>query len=148
MKRITKIFAILLASGISGFQLFAGEITTDLSKLPAPASEFAAKMFPKAKIVGIEIDTSLTKPVEYEATLSDGSKIEFDSKGAWTEVESKFAGVPASILPEAVAQYLDANYKGQKIKSASKGRYGFEVDLINGLELKFDVSGKFLGIDD
>ena len=146
-KNISKILALLLV-GLSFGHLKADEITTDLAKLPNAAKEFAAKAFPDAKIVGIEIDTSLLKSVEYDATLSDGSKIEFDSNGAWTDVESKFTGAPTSILPKEVASYVSANYKDQKIKSVSKERYGWEIELINGLELKFDPTGKFVGIDD
>ena len=36
----------------------------------------------------------------------------------------------------------------EKIKSASKEKYGWEVELANGLELKFNAAGKFVGIED
>lgn len=149
MKRdILKKLALISAVGLSACGLFADEITTDTTKLPKPALEFAAKAFPNAKVVGIEIDTSLLKPTEYDATLSDGSKIEYDSAGNWTDIESKFTGVPQSVLPKEVAAYLDSSYKGQKIKAVSKERYGWEVELINGLELKINAAGQLLEVDD
>ncbi len=148
MKRdILKKLALLSAFGLSTCALFADEVTTDVTKLPKPALEFAAKAFPNAKVVGIEIDTSLLKSTEYDATLSDGSKIEYDSAGNWTDIESRFTGVPQSVLPKEVVAYLDSNYKGQKIKSVSKERYGWEVELINGLELKLSAAGQLLEID-
>lgn len=143
-----KLTTLLAALGLSLGTVFADEITTDVTKLPQAAQEFAAKAFPNAKIVGIEIDTSLVKPTEYDATLSDGSKIEFDSKGNWTDIESKFTGVPQALLTKEIAAYLDANYKGQKVKAISKERYGWEVDLVNGLELKFSAAGQLIEIDD
>ena len=143
-----KLTTLLAALGLSLGTVFADEITTDITKLPQAAQEFAAKAFPNAKIVGIEIDTSLVKPTEYDATLSDGSKIEFDSKGNWTDIESKFTGVPKALLTKEIAAYLDANYKGQKVKALSKERYGWEVDLVNGLELKFSAAGQLIEIDD
>ena len=146
-KNISKIMALIFAAGLPFGGLSADEITTDVNRLPRPALEFASKVFPNAKIVGIEIDASLTKPVEYDVALSDGSKIDFDAGGAWTDVESKYTGVPASILPAAIASYVDSNYKGRKIKSVSKELYGWEVELIDGLELKFDATGKFVGVD-
>ncbi len=147
IKNILKTIALTAAIFFSHTQLWADEITTDLSKLPKAAQEFALKAFPNAKIVGFEIDKSLLKPVEYDATLSDGSRIEFDSNGTWTDIESKFTGVPASILPSGIAAYIESNYKGQKIKSVSKESRGWEVELANDLELKFDISGNFIGID-
>lgn len=143
-----KLTTLLAALGLSLGTVFADEITTDITKLPQAAQEFAAKAFPNAKIVGIEIDTSLVKPTEYDTTLSDGSKIEFDSKGNWTDIESKFTGVPQALLTKEIAAYLDANYKGQKVKALSKERYGWEVDLVNGLELKFSAAGQLIEIDD
>ena len=143
-----KLTTLLAALGLSLGTVFADEITTDITKLPQAAQEFAAKAFPNAKIVGIEIDTSLVKPTKYDATLSDGSKIEFDSKGNWTDIESKFTGVPQALLTKEIAAYLDANYKGQKVKAISKERYGWEVDLVNGLELKFSAAGQLIEIDD
>lgn len=147
--KIAKILAALSVAGLSAGQLAAAsEITTDISRLPKPAQEFAAKAYPNAKVVGIEIETSLAKPVEYDATLSDGGKIEFNASGEWTKIESKFSGVPASLLPETAAAHVEGRYGGQKIKSVSKKRFGWEVDLLNGLELKFDTAGKFIGVDD
>lgn len=148
MKKILNITALILALGAPCASAYAGEITTDIAKLPKAAQDFALKAFPNAKIVGFEIDKSLLKPTEYDAALSDGSKIEFDSTGQWTDIESKFSGVPASVLPAEIAAYIESNYKGQKIKSVSKERYGWDIELQNDLELKFDVSGKFIGIDD
>ena len=146
-QRLIRIVAFIITAVLPCAYLCAGEISTDLSKLPQPALEFAAKIFPNAKIVGFEIDKALLKPVEYDATLSDGSRIEFDSNGTWTDIESKFTGVPASILPSGIAAYIESNYKGQKIKSVSKESRGWEVELANDLELKFDISGNFIGID-
>ena len=54
IKNILKTIALTAAIFFSHTQLWADEITTDLSKLPKAAQEFALKAFPNAKIVGFE----------------------------------------------------------------------------------------------
>ena len=148
LKYITKILAVVSIIGLSFGQLMADRFTTDASVLPAPARELVAKLYPKANIAGIEVDKSILKGNEYDVMLSDGTKIEFNAKGEWKEIKSKVTGVPASILPEAIATYLNTNFKDMKIKSVSKERRGWEIELASGLELDFNKKGDLIKIDD
>ncbi len=57
-------------------------------------------------------------------------------------------GVPAFFIPKAIASYVKSNYQNMVITKINKEYHGYEVELNNGLDLSFDNSGRFLGMDD
>jgi hypothetical protein len=85
---------------------------------------------------------------DYTVLLSDGSKVEFDSKGKWESVENKKSGVPASVIPAKIKEYVATNYPSLLIVKIEKSMYGYEVELSNDLDLKFDANGNFQRVDD
>lgn len=119
----------------------------DASVLPAAAQTVLSRNF-KAAVSLVKIDKEFGRVSEYEVILSDGTEITFDSKGNWESVEvSRKGSVPAAFVPEAIAAYVKKNEKGQRIVGIEKKRGGYEVELANGLDLKFDSNGKFLRYD-
>ena len=50
-------------------------------------------------------------------------------------------------MPRQIAQYVAANYAGEKITDIERGRTKTEVKLTNGLELKFDENYRMVKID-
>ena len=115
-------------------------------QLPAAAKSFIAKHFPQKKIAYAEKDGTIN--ATYEARLSDGTEIEFDKKGNWDKVDCKRKAVPAALIPAAIAKYVKDNYPKAAIVKIDKERSGYEIELSNKLELKFNKSGKFVGMDD
>ncbi len=114
-----------------------------VEQLPAAAKTFVKTHFKGQKIAYAEKDG-----VQYECQLEDGTKIEFNRKGVWHQVESTAnKAVPASIVPKAVEQYVKAHYQDMVIRKIDKERYGYEVELSNGTELRFNAKGKFIGTD-
>ena len=116
-------------------------------QLPEAAKTFIKATFPEQTIAYAEIETGLVK-TKYEARLADGTKIEFNGKGEWDKVDSKYKAVPAALVPEAIAQYVGANYPAALIVKIDKELYGWDIELNSDLELKFSSSGQLLGIDD
>ncbi|MBQ6725032.1 MAG: PepSY-like domain-containing protein [Bacteroidales bacterium] len=88
-----------------------------------------------------------TDDKEYEVRFSDGSKIEFDKKGSWEEIEDR-DNVPATVMPQPIRDYLATNHKNTKVRKISADRRGYEVELLGDMELKFNKKGKFLRYDD
>lgn len=123
-------------------------VTRDVNKLPAPAREVIAKYFPQAKVSYIKIDKDLFKSPIYEATLTNGTEIEFGSKGEWLEVDCKKETVPAYFISNEISRYIGTNFAGHSIVQISRDRKGYDVELSNGLEVKFDRNGNFLRLDD
>lgn len=145
MKKILAFFSmVLLVAQLAS----AGDIvTTDINKLPAAAREILTKHFPNAKVSHIKIDKDMLQAPTYDVMLDNGTKIEFDSKGQWTEVDSKKMAVPSSVVPAYISSYVKKNFKGEKIMKIEWDRKGSEVKLSNGTELKFDSKGNFKNMD-
>lgn len=126
----------------------ADNYSHDASALPASAQSVIKKNF-KAGVSLVKIDKDLGFIKDYEVVLKDGTEIKFDSDGNWEEVEvSADKNVPASFLVAGIRSYLAANFKGVNVVGIEKNRKDYEVKLANGIDLKFDRSGKFLRYDD
>ena len=142
---------ILIAAVLLGAFSFSGmardNYYRDASALPSAAQEVLKKNF-KAGVSFIKEDKSLGRTTEFEVILTDGTEVTFDSKGNWKEIEASMkTGVPASMVPVVISNYVSANHKGTKIVSIEKERNGYDVELSNGVDLKFDSAGKFLRFD-
>ena len=116
-------------------------------QLPETINSFLQKVFPGAAVAYVELDNEYGG-VNYDVRLNDGTEIDFDANNQWDKVDCHTKAVPASLVPAAVAQYVKANYQGQPITKIDKEPYGYEIELANGLDLKFNPSVQLIGIDD
>lgn len=123
-------------------------VTRDEMRLPLVARNFINQHFTKSKISYIKIESDLLKDKKYEVVLTDGTEIDFDRKGEWTEIDCKRSAVPASIIPEYIKEYVSANFKDNIITQIERDRRGMEVELNNDLSLKFNKNGKLYKLDD
>ena len=76
------------------------------------------------------------------------STIKITKCGDWEEVKTRTQAVPAKLIPNGIAQYVKKTYPQSEIYKIQKKRYGYEVELANGLDLEFNANGQFLRIDD
>lgn len=119
----------------------------DDSVLPVAARTQLDRHF-KAKVSLVKIDKEYGRISEYEVVLTDGTEIEFDKAGNWKSVEvRRGAAVPAGIIPSGIREYVKRNQR-QKIVGIEKSRRYYEVELANGVEMLFDLSGNFVKFDD
>ena len=81
-------------------------------------------------------------------SLNDGTEIDFYNNGTFDKVDCHTAPVPASIVPAAIQQFVKANFAGSAVVKIDKERYGYDIELSNGMELKFNHQGEFMGYDD
>ena len=116
-------------------------------QLPAAAQTFIKQTFPQQTIAYAEIEQSFAK-TKYEVRLSDGSKVEFTGTGEWDKVDCKYKAVPAALVPEVIAKNVQASYPGALITKIDKELFGWEIELNNGLDLKYSAAGQLLEIDD
>ena len=114
--------------------------------LPGAITSFLKQHFPNSSIVGAETDLE-HGGVEYDVYLSDGTQVDFDANNKWEKVES-MKGVPDFFVPDAISSYVKGNYQNIAITKINKEYHGYDVELANGLDLSFDRSGRFLGMDD
>ena len=118
------------------------------AQLPAPIQSFVQQYFPGQTITFAQKDLELTG-WKYEIFLADGTHIDFDTDDMWDKIECPLTNpVPTALIPPPVATTIQANYPDAMITKIDKERNGFEVDLANGLELKFNKQGAIVDMDD
>ena len=144
MKKLVLILAIVI--GI--FSMPARDsYTHDINVLPAAAQTIPKNNF-KSEVNHIKIEKDWGRVSEYDVILSDGSEITFDTAGNWKDIEVKrTASVPDSFIPQEIATYVKQNQKNAKITGIEKNRSGYEIELSNGVDMKFNKDGKFLRYD-
>ena len=46
--------------------------------------------------------------------------------------------MPAAIVPEAIGKYVADNYASLTIVQIERENYGYDIELSNGLDIRFD----------
>lgn len=115
--------------------------------LPQQITDFLLKQFPGATVSYVETDAD-HGGMEYDVTLNDGTEVDFDRANQWESVDCHVKAVPAALVPGAISSYVKSNNQGLPITKISRKPNGYEIELNNGLELRFDPNGNFAGIDD
>ena len=119
-----------------------------LTQLPVTIQTFVQQAFPGKNITYAEKDLELTG-YKYDVVLADGTRIEFDTDDVWDKIECPLTNpVPTVLIPAPVVTYLQTNYPDAMIVKIDKERNGYDVELANGLELKFNKQGALIGMDD
>ena len=147
MKKSSLFFAALVCMLMQSLSSFADDRVIPTQQLPAAAQTFVQNTFPGKGIAYATIDRDFGKTT-YDVRLNDGTEVDFDSKGTWDKVDCGFSAVPAQLVPAAIANYVKANYAGATIVKIDKERHGYDIELSNDLELKFNKQGQLIGIDD
>lgn len=145
MKRLLLIMALLVGIFSASAR---NNYSHDVNILPIAAQTILKNNF-KSGVSHIKIEKDWGKVSEYDVVLTDGSEITFDKNGNWKDVEVKVGNsVPSVFVPSAIQAYVKENQKKTKIVGIEKNRSGYEVELSNGVEMKFNSEGKFLRYDD
>lgn len=147
MKKLLKWMPLLLVTVLFGALAAACDDDDKViseNELPASAKTFVSTYFASAKVATVYKDRN-----EYEVMLSDGVRIDFNKSGEWKDVDAPLnKELPTGFYPEAIDTYLLSNMDGAGINEISKERYGYDVELVTGIDLKFDSQGAFLRYDD
>ena len=127
--------------------LFCG-MTSVMAQNTNPAiTKFVEQYFPKATIQMVMPDED-----DIDVVLNDYTKIEFRLNNEWKKVDCEhsttFTSVPAELVPEQITTYVNANFPNTTIKKLEKKFLGWEIELSNRLEIKFNNSFKVTEIDD
>ncbi len=145
MKKILIAFAIF-ASAVAAN---AEDKVITFGELPQSAQEFSNATFKGKKIASAQRETILFGSITdgYKVVFTDGTKIEFDSDGNWTEVSAKTSVVPAELVPDRITKYVAENFKGSPVIELKKKPYGYKIKLATNSELKFNQNYIFIGLD-
>lgn len=142
-----KIAAILI-----GLSMFASVLRADNDKviqfnqLPETAQQFIQRHFSDSKILLVKMDKDIISK-SFEVIFEGGSKIDFDSKGSWEEIDCRATSVPEAVVPSEILQYVKINYPDTNIRKIEKDTREYEVKLSNRVELSFDLRFNLIDID-
>ena len=146
LKTLSTVTFSLLAFGIATAQEEDGLVP--VSTLPANAQAFVNQYFSANNIISVWQDTEKGRVEDYTVLFADGTEVEFHADGNWKEVKARNGQVSPKIVSVKISKYVQRKFPKAMIKEIKKGRAKYEVDLTNGVELIFNLNGKFLKIDD
>ncbi|MCA6067434.1 PepSY-like domain-containing protein [Chryseobacterium sp. RG1] len=144
--KITIVLAVILIL-IAGFA-YGQDRAINPNQLPKTAKTFIYSNFKGIDIGSAVEDRELYGVDEYNVYLANGIKIEFDRNGNWKEVDGKHQKIPYNFIPSNIRHYVAKNFPHTFITQIKKGRWSYEAELSNGIELEFDKNGNFTKIDD
>lgn len=146
MKKILFVFASFLLIGVSVAKADNDKVINK-NQLPAQAQQFINEHFANVKLSYAKLERDFLER-SYEVLLTDGTKLEFSSKGTWLEVDCKYGEVPAAVIPAPIKNYIKENYPGERVLKIERDRSNYELKLSNRLELTFDKDFRIIDIDD
>ena len=120
------------------------------NKLPNAAKSFIEQYFADQTIVAAEKEMD-DGQIVYEVTLSDGTELDFDENGEWTDVDCQNRQVPDGIVPEKIRSYVATNYPDNFIVEIEHKYNRYRIELNNDkygaspIELRFDNQFNYTG---
>lgn len=145
MKKI--LLFLVMAVGI--FSASARDTYSHNVNILPPAAQTLLKNNFKAEVSHIKVDKDWGRIDEYDVVLTDGSEITFDRDGNWKDIEMRANGsVPSAFVPDAISSYIKKYQKNVTITGIEKEKSGYEVELSNGVNMKFNAKGEFQRYED
>lgn len=142
-----KFFLILVSLFTLHTVAMAGDdVPVTIDQLPATAQQFIKKYFAKSEISYAKMERDWLDK-NYDVIFTDGDKLEFDRQGNWTDVDCKYSVVPDAIVPKAIKEYVAKNHPRTQIVQIERDKKFHEIELSNGLEIKFNKQFKAVKID-
>ena len=145
LKKLIVLAALVCAS--TGITL-ADNKPVSVDNLPQTAQTFIANNFGNAVVSSATMDDN-SRHDRYEVMLSNGIKIEFDHNGEWSSVKTKAnnSQLPDKIIPAKIKQYVNTTYPDMGIVEIERERERYEVELANGIEIKFNSNFEVVKTD-
>lgn len=110
----------------------------DFGDLPSEARSFIENYFPNADILSI-VQEKEDGRKEYQVKLSDGTDMEFDEDGEWTNIECYFSPLPTGILPANVITKVEELHPEAYINGVEKELGGYVVEVTDAGGIDWDM---------
>jgi len=153
MKKLTWLAAVLITGSALTFMACdkddAIESGITYSELPQAGKTMIESHFGANTVASVtrknntDTDGSL-----YEVRLNSGIEIDLDKDGNWTDIDGNHQRLPDALIPAPILSYVVKQYPAPLfIEGIDKEPYGYQIDLSNDLDLKFNADGNFIGLD-
>lgn len=148
MKKLVYTFSLALAAlfTVSTTAMADDDRPIEFNQLPKTAQATVKKHFASSEVLYSTQDGLVFKT--YDVVFANGDKIEFDSSGNWKDVDMMSGAVPSAFVPVQIQNYVKKSYPGSKITKIDRDSRDYEIELSNGLDLKFNKQFKLIEIDD
>lgn len=110
----------------------------DFGDLPSEARSFIENYFPSADILSI-VQEKEDGRKEYQVKLSDGTDMEFDEDGEWTNIECYFSPLPTGILPANVITKVEELHPEAYINGVERELGGYVVEVTDADGIDWDM---------
>ena len=145
MKRLTYLALMFVMMG-GMMSCSSKTVQRDMSQMPEGAQNIVSSNF-TSEVASVETETNVIGATEYEVRLADGTEIQFVNE-EWDEVTVPAGqSVPDYFVIEPIRTFVNQNQPGVVIVSIDRKDNGFEVELSNGIDIKFDTAGNFIKYD-
>ncbi len=149
MKKIVLKLSMLLAVAFTLVSCEKEELIKE-ENLPSIANTFLNEHFKEIRVVSVVKEKEGISGLEYNVVLENGIDITFDDKGQWKDVEARIDTNPlttTSFILTPIVNYVGTEYPSATINGIEKEKNGFDVELTNGIDLKFNAEGVFQRVD-
>lgn len=136
VRKLLAFFPILL--GVWMLSSCDDEKKIDFGDLPSEARSFIENYFPGADILSI-VQEKEDGRKEYQVKLSDGTDMEFDEDGEWTNIECYFSPLPTGILPANVITKVEELHPEAYINGVEKELGGYVVEVTDADGIDWDM---------
>ena len=110
----------------------------DFGDLPSEARSFIENYFPSADVLSI-VQEKEDGRKEYQVKLSNGTDMEFDEDGEWTNIECYFSPLPTGILPANVITKVEELHPEAYINGVEKELGGYVVEVTDAGGIDWDM---------
>ena len=143
-----KVMYSVMALAVVLFASCEKEEMIGIDGLPATGNTFLEQHFTGVKVNNVKKEKEGLSGTEYTVYLENGTRVKFDKSGNWEEVEAPDnIAIPTSFIPDNIVAYVAEHYPNIGINSIDKERNKYDVELVNGLDLEFNLAGEFVRID-
>ncbi|MBO5902704.1 MAG: PepSY-like domain-containing protein [Tidjanibacter sp.] len=112
-------------------------------QLPAQARATIETNYPGVKVSYAIYDNDIFER-HYEVVLTNGVKIDFSRNGKWRSIDCERQAIPEGLIPAGVIEFVKAHHPNNFVVDMDRRDGIFmDVQLNNGLDLKFSKSGSF-----
>jgi len=120
---------------------------TLVTDYPLLINEYLTANYPDIELLGVTSDGA-----EYEAELAGGITLVFDLTGNFLmeelpELEDADTDSIITEWPAAIDDYIALNYPSDTIEEVEYEDGEYEIELLSGIELIFDMDGNFLEVE-
>ena len=142
-----KIIVLILSLSVFALSAKADDKPIDYEQLPAAAKAFIQSDFSSLSISFITRDAGILDTT-YDVHFTNGLKLEFNSKGEWKEISNATSLIDTKYITKEILASIASRWPDAGIKKIERYRQGYEIELTNRLELKYDKHFRLVEIDD